>query len=117
MLLDKYETEGPSSRVVRPVKRGAVLTVGLRDALLTELRGTDWASTMRERRSVQAEGYVTLQRPPTAVGPLDTQQQKVLRSTKLNLMGANLSIRKCGQNAVITPETSICVQNLNNHLY
>ena len=75
MLLQKYADEGPSSRVVRPVSDGAALEAGLREALLGELRGTDWPSTMRERLSVRAEGYITLHRP-AAAAPANTQQQQ-----------------------------------------
>ena len=60
MLLGCYEKEG--ERAVRRM-RGTPLSVGLREALLAELRGTDWIRTMRERRSVNAEGYVTVERP------------------------------------------------------
>jgi hypothetical protein len=63
MLLDCYAKEGPSGRVVRPVAC-SLLAPRLQEALLAELRGVDWASTMRERLSVRAEGYLTLQRPP-----------------------------------------------------
>ena len=56
-LLASYDAEGQGApgRVVKRA-RGRPLSEPLRAALLAELRGTDWASTMRERRSVNAQG-------------------------------------------------------------
>ena len=59
---DALLKEKEGERAVRRM-RGTPLSVGLREALLAELRGTDWIRTMRERRSVNAEGYVTVERP------------------------------------------------------
>jgi hypothetical protein len=78
MLLDCYAKEGPSGRVVRPVA-GTALAPELKEALLAELRGADWASTMRERLSVRAEGYLTVQRPPVIAPGEAPPQRKAAR--------------------------------------
>lgn len=68
MLVRSYEREGPNGRVVRPMQ-GQQLSRQLAAALLRELGAVDWPSTIRERPTVRAEGYITLQRPPSP--PLD----------------------------------------------
>ena len=65
-----YEAEGAAGRVVTPLA-GASLSAGLAGRLLAELRSIDWATTIRERASVRAEGYVTLQRPAAAAAAAD----------------------------------------------
>ena len=65
LLLECYAAAGSAARIVKPLA-GRPLTQPLVQALLAELRGTDWASTLRERTSVNAQGYITLQRPPPA---------------------------------------------------
>lgn len=67
MLLDCYAQAGPSGRVVKPVT-GRRLSQPLLDALIRELRSVDWPATLRERTSVNAEGYVTLKQPTAFAG-------------------------------------------------
>jgi hypothetical protein len=65
LLLQAYEAEGAAGRHVGALD-GVPLPRPLAASLLEELRSIDWAATVRERPSVCADGYVTLQRPPSS---------------------------------------------------
>lgn len=79
MLLECYAKAGPSGRVIKPLA-GQRLSQPLLNELTHELRSIDWPATLRERKSVNAEGYVTLKQPPVSTGP---EAPKATKAVKL----------------------------------
>eukprot|EP01047_Picozoa_sp_COSAG01_P056005 COSAG01_NODE_6299_length_3748_cov_3.059468_1_plen_395_part_00 len=103
-LLEAYAAEGAAGRIVRPLSGALVLSEKMQAELLAELRGTDWAATIRERPGVRAEGYLTLQKPTldtgdAGAGPAvdddEPNKKKYTRSSPLQVLTSLFSCTPC----------------------
>lgn len=86
LLLQCYAAEGP--RVVRHIQGRHLLRPALAADLLLELRRVDWASTLKERPTVQADGYVTLQHPRCMRGLTKTARANMAKLQQLAALWA-----------------------------